>query len=266
MRGRRKWAPRALDSARDRPVSSQTVSAWTPSRAGAVAGALLALIWVVWTRVREAPCPGAVTVEFHPPLPSPGQYRFWLGLPDRPPCEFEVTLPGAERKTSAGCGLARELKTVVRGRETSLVALNFGAAPDRFELRIRRGRELVYDVTLSPKYAPYPTLRTENRRLCGDRARVVPACLRGSSACAPFPARCTGPAECGPGQSCCLTPEWGLEFGVTAASECQSSRDCLAHFGHIGCHSDADCSADQRCQATALARDYTPRVLTCQNR
>lgn len=240
---------------------------WTAQRLGAVVGAVLAIGWVVWVRTRSAPCSGAVTLEFHPPLTDPGTYHFRLAGPDLEPCEFAISLPHPEGlRGSKACRLARELRTSIRDGQLSVSELTFAAAPERFTLQVRRADEPLYDTALEPRYAPYPTARADNPRFCGDRARVVPDCLRGSSACAPYPTRCTGPEGCPHGQSCCLTPEWGREFGARQASECASNARCSAHFGQLACHVDSDCPSDMHCAKAALSADFSPSVLTCQPR
>jgi hypothetical protein len=234
---------------------------------GAVVGALLAVAGVVWLRTRAAPCPGAVTLEFHPPLADPGRYRFELLGASRKPCAFEVPLPAASHDPASGaCDMARELRTQVRDGEVSITALTFAAAPERFTLRVTRNEEPIYDTSLAPKYAPYATTRADNKHFCGERARVVPECLRGSSECPPFLARCTGPEGCQSGQACCLTPEWGRDFGPRAASECSTKTSCLSHFGQLACRVDGDCPKDQKCAPSALAAEFSPTVRICQNR
>lgn len=234
---------------------------------GGIVGALLAVSWVIWLRVRTPPCPGAVTIEFHPPLADPGLYSFQLGLGAPKPCEFSLALPQTGKPgPGAGCGFAREVHTQLRDGTVSIAALTFAAAPQRFQLRVTRNAEPIYQATLEPKYAPYETPRADDKHFCGDRARVVPTCLRGSSECEPFPASCSGPEACGPGQSCCLTPEWGRDFGPRAASECASKSSCFAHFGHLACHADGDCPADLQCTDSALSRSFTPPPRTCEPR
>ena len=51
---------------------------WTAQRLGAIVGAGLAISAVIWLRTRATPCPGAVTLEFHPPLADSGSYRIQL--------------------------------------------------------------------------------------------------------------------------------------------------------------------------------------------
>ncbi|MET0793299.1 MAG: hypothetical protein ABW061_17390, partial [Polyangiaceae bacterium] len=220
---------------------------------------------VIGWRTRAVPCPGAVTLEFHPPLADPGRYRFELLGAGSKPCAFTVTLPPTSSDNSgSACGMARELRTQVRDGEVSIAALTFAAAPERFTLRAKRDAELIYDTLVVPQYAPYATLRAENKHFCGDRARVVPECRRGSSECQPFPTCCTGPEACPNGQACCLTPEWGRDFGPRAASECSTKSSCFAHFGQLACHTDQDCPSNLHCQPSALAAEFLPAVLSCR--
>jgi hypothetical protein len=234
---------------------------------GGIVGAALAIAGVVWLRTRVPPCPGAVTLEFHPPLADLGRYEFRLDLGGDKPCEFAVSLPQtASTVKPSGCGMARELRTQVRDGQVSITELSFAAAPEHFHLRVTRNAEPVYDLNLEPKYAPYETTRADNKHFCGDRARVVPACLRGSSECAPFPLSCIGPEGCAHGSSCCLTPDWGRDFGPRAASECAGQNSCFSHFGHLACHADSDCPSDLQCVASPLASDFSAVVRTCEHR
>jgi hypothetical protein len=236
---------------------------------GAIIGGALAITWVIWIRTRATPCPGAVSLEFHPPLADPGSYRIQLSWPGGKPCELTVVVPldGTQKEhAKTGCGMALQLRTQVQDNQASISGLTFAAAPERFALRVKRNDEAVYDAELTPKYAPYETSRAEDHHFCGDRALVLPPCLRGSSECAPFPASCTGPEDCGPKQACCLTPEWGKDFGPKAGSQCTSTNSCFAHLGHLGCRVDADCPADMRCADRTLASDFSPSVLACQSR
>jgi hypothetical protein len=245
------------------------VSPWTAQRMGAIVGVTLAVSWVIWMRTRAAPCPGAVTLEFHPPFADPGSYHLQLSWEGAAPCELTLKVPldsAAKDHTKTGCGRALQVRTQVQDGRASITGLTFAAAPERFTLRAQRDGEAIYDTELEPKYAPYPTSRAEDHHFCGDRALVLPPCLRGSSECAPFPASCTGPEGCGAKQACCLTPEWGRDFGAKAASECTTTNGCFAHLGHLGCHLDADCPPDMRCGDTLLAADFSPSVLVCQSK
>ena len=231
-------------------------------------GAALAIVGVVWLRTRAKPCPGAVTLEFHPPLADRGSYQIQLSWEGAKPCALTVTLPlDPEQKAGdkPGCGMALQLRTQVQDQQASIAGLTFAASPSRFQLRIHRDSELIYDTQLEPKFAPYPTLRAEDKHFCGDRALVLPPCIRGSSECAPFPARCSGPDECQAKQACCLTPEWGRDFGPQAASECTSTNSCLAHLGRVACRVDGDCPRGMHCGDASLAKDFSRPVAVCRN-
>jgi len=243
------------------------VSPWSAQRIGAVVGAVLAITWVVWMRTRPKPCLGAVTVEFHPPLADAGSYRVRLGLDDGKVCEFAIALPllpNAPLK-QPGCGMPVALATQVSGTQSSIASLTFAAAPEHFRLWLARDGETQYDSELSPHYAPYATTRAEDRHFCGDRARVLPSCLRGSAECAPFPVNCD-PHSCSAGQRCCATPEWGRDFGPHAATECTSARSCFSHFGHLLCQTDSDCPSDMRCDDASFAADFRTSLLGCRPR
>ena len=236
---------------------------------GALVGAGLAIIGVIWVRTRATPCPGAVTLEFHPPLADRGRYLVQLSWEGARPCQFTVDLPldakvGNREKT--GCGMAIQLRTQVQAGQTSLAGLTFAAAPAHFRLQLNRDAERIYDTSLEPRFAPYATTRAEDPHFCGERALVLPACLRGSSECAPFPARCTGPRDCELNRACCLTPEWGRDFGPLAASECTTINSCISHLGHLGCQGDTDCPSGMRCSDSSLAADFSKPVLACRDR
>ncbi|MEI9949311.1 MAG: hypothetical protein WDO74_10075 [Pseudomonadota bacterium] len=235
---------------------------------GAIVGAGLAIAFVIWSRMRATPCPGAVTLEFHPPLADRGSYHIVLSWEGENPCQFSIDLPldaTAKNREKTGCGMALELRTQVQDGLASIAGLTFAAAPAHFRLQVQRDVEPIYDTLLEPKFAPYPTTRAENKHFCGERALVLPRCLRGSSECAPFPARCTGPQDCERKQACCLTPEWGRDFGPRAASACTSTNSCLSHLGHLGCHSDGDCPSGMRCTDTSLAADFSQPVSVCRS-
>lgn len=245
------------------------VSPWTAQRLGAIVGAGLAIAGVIWFRTRATPCPGAVTLEFHPPLTDRGSYHIQLSWEGANPCALTVVLPlDPQQKTreKSGCGMALQLRTQVQDTQVSLAGLTFAAAPASFRLQVKRDSERIYDTLLEPKFAPYATPRAEDKHFCGERALVLPPCLRGSSQCAPFPVRCSGPEECQAKQACCLTPEWGRDFGPHAASECTSTNNCLAHLGRLACHKDGDCPAGMRCDDASLASDFSKQVWVCQNR
>jgi hypothetical protein len=244
------------------------VSPWTAQRLGAIVGVALALSWVIWMRTRATPCPGAVTLEFHPPFADPGSYHVALSWDGAAACELTLKVPldsTTKEHAKTGCGRALQLRTQVQDGQASITGLTFAAAPEHFKLRIQRGAEAIYDCELEPKYAPYETARADDHHFCGDRALVVPPCLRGSSECAPFPASCTGPEGCAATQACCLTPEWGRDFGPKAASACTATSSCFAHLGHVGCHVDADCPRGMRCGDPLLAADFSPPVLVCRD-
>jgi len=249
-----------------RRVTVVHLSPWTAQRLGGIVGAALAITFVIWSRTRATPCPGAVTLEFHPPLVDRGSYRIELSWPGANPCQFTVDLPldvSPKNRGKTGCGMALELRTQVQDGQASVTGLTFAAAPEQFRLRVQRGAEPIYDALLEPKFAPYPTTRAEDKHFCGDRALVLAPCLRGSSACAPFPARCTGPQDCEAKRVCCLTPEWGRDFGSYAASECTSSNSCLSHLGHLACRDDNDCPSAMRCGDTSLAAEFSKPVQAC---
>jgi len=244
------------------------VSPWTAQRLGGIVGAALAIVGVIWFRTRATPCPGAVTLEFHPPLADDGSYRIELGWEGASPCAFSVVLPldpkrGTGEKT--GCGMAVQLRTQVQEARASITGLTFAASPPHFRLRVKRDGEAIYDTELEPRFAPYPTLRAEDKHFCGERALVLPQCLRGSSECAPFPVRCSAPEECQTRQACCLTPEWGRDYGPQAASECTSTSSCLSHLGRLACRVDRDCPEGMRCGDASLASDFAKPVLVCRN-
>jgi len=230
---------------------------------GAIA-ALMAMSFTIWERFRPPPCTGGLFIELHPPLSEPGPYQFQVTLDTgAPPCKFEVPLPIKGVVDTKHCGLTLEMKTLTQGEHTSIVGLAVGAAPKRFRFQVKRGGESIYDARLEPKYTPYPTRREDNKRFCGEQAFVKPECVRGSSQCAPFVAACSGPEACTKPKVCCLSPEWGRDYGVKAASECGSPRSCLDRFARIACHADADCPKDMACNDTTLKNDFSPQVTAC---
>ncbi|MGC4092562.1 MAG: hypothetical protein QM756_32720 [Polyangiaceae bacterium] len=235
-----------------------------------VLGALAAVVfmgWLFWVKLAPARCPGGVFVEFHPPLSEPGPFQFRLALEGaQAPCTFDVPLPLPARVDTSHCGMAVELKTLNSGKHASIAGLTFAAAPKVFSLEVRRNGEKLYDSKVTPHYSPYPTKREENKRFCGEQAFVQPACLRGSSECAPFRSACDGPEDCDKHQVCCASPESAREYGKSASSECSSRRRCVERYGHIGCHADADCAADERCAADTTTADFEPPLLFCQAR
>jgi hypothetical protein len=237
-------------------------------RLGALA-AMLAMGFVFWERFRPPPCTGGVFVELHPPLSEPGPYQFRIALDTgAPPCEFSVPLPLPAKSVvdTKHCGMATELKTRVQGEHASIVGLTFGAAPKHLRFQLKRAGEIIYDLGIDPHYTPYPVRREENKRFCGEQAFVKPACVRGSSGCAPFVASCTGPEACTSPKVCCVSPEWGRDYGVKAASECSFSRGCLNRFGSIACHADSDCPKDMVCDDKSISAEFKPVLVTCRPR
>ena len=162
-------------------------------------------------------------------------------LGGKKPCKFSVSLPPLAARAepaATDCAMARELRTQVRDGALGISELSFAAAPEHFHLHVTRDRELIYESDLRPKYAPYETTRADDKHFCGDRARVVPRCIVGSSECEPFPVTC---------------------------SECSSRNSCFAHFGHLVCQADADCPSDLRCLPTTLSQSFSPALLTCES-
>jgi hypothetical protein len=236
-----------------------------PHLIGAVLGVTAMTGFVLWQRTRPAACTGGVTIELRPPLAAPGPYRFELEVEGiRQPCVFDVPFPIRGRVDTSTCGHAVQLTTRAQGDETKIVALTVGASPDTLRFRVRRHGELLYDTEITPKYGPYETLREESRLFCGERALVAPACVRGSSACAPYEPSCDGPEDCPNGKACCASPEWGREYGPRSATECSSTNRCLDRFGLIACHADSDCPSDMACADTSLAKDFKRPLTACQ--
>lgn len=235
---------------------------------GAIA-ALLAMSFTLWQRFRPPPCTGGLFIELHPPLSEPGPYGFRVALDTgKAPCDFVVPLPLPANGVvdTKHCGMTMELRTRKQGERTSIVGLAVGASPKRFQFQVKRNGESIYDARLEPKYTPYPTKRADNKRFCGEQAFVKPECLRGSSECAPFAAACSGPEACAKPKVCCVSPEWGRDYGARAASECGSARGCLERFARIACHADADCPKDMACDDTSLTNEFKPAVIACRPR
>src|SRR4051812_43921181 len=146
-------SPREARRARSysRPASRATVirvSPWTAQRLGAIVGAALAIVGVIWVRTRATPCPGAVTLEFHPPLADPGSYQIQLSWQGIKPCTLTVHLPLDPKQRSGektGCGMALQLRTQVQDERASIAGLTFAASPARFRLHIKRDSEPIYD-------------------------------------------------------------------------------------------------------------------------
>jgi hypothetical protein len=236
---------------------------------GATAGVLVALTWVIWSRVRPSECSGGVTAEFHPPLVEAGNYAFRITLDDDRSCEFKLSLPldsSAKTLNRTQCKMAIELRTRdLRGR-FALTGFTFAAAPEHFQLRASRNAEVLYDTKVKPKYAPYETTRAESKHFCGERAFVEPPCVRGSSACPPYPVSCDGPEDCPEKKTCCAAPEWGRDWGANAAAECASSQNCLDNLGHIACHADGDCPASMTCSDASMKDHFKPPLTMCKPR
>lgn len=239
----------------------------TPQLLGAAAAVLIVGGWVAWERLRPTPCPGGVFIEFHPPLEALGNYHFRLSLDGaEKACEFDVPLPLPANAQKPACHMALDLRSKLEAGKVRIAGLTFGAAPERFSLQVRHDGELLYDSNVVPTYTPYPMRREESRRFCGDQAFVKPACLRGSSACAPFSASCGPEAPCPGKKVCCASPEWAMEYGPLAATECSSERRCLERYGHIVCATDADCPKDMACEDASLRGEYKPALTMCQPR
>ena len=232
---------------------------------GGVAGVVLMGGWILWKSVGPRPCTGAVFIDFSPPLPAPGPYRFRLELDDRAtPCEFEVPLPDPGAVSTKKCGMRVELSTRDQGAEESITGLTVGASPTRLALKVLRGAELIYDTELEPSYSPYPTTREESKRLCGDRASLVPKCVRNSSACLPFRPACDGPEDCPTGKRCCVNPDQGKKYGAHAAATCESKSRCAERFGLLACHESGDCPKSSTCAPAPFGSDFSPALRTCK--
>ena len=116
-----------------RSANLARVAPWTAQRLGAIVGAALAISWVIYIRTRAVPCPGAVTLEFHPPLADPGKYRIQLIGASATACDFTVALPldgSAKEHAKTGCGMALQLRTQVQDGQASISGLTFAAAPE----------------------------------------------------------------------------------------------------------------------------------------
>jgi hypothetical protein len=239
----------------------------TPQLMGAACAVLVVGGWVAWERLRPPPCPGGVFLEFHPPLSEPGPYHFRVALAGaEKPCEFDVPLPVKEAINTAPCHMALDLKTRSQAGKVSILGLTFGASPQRLTLQVKRNGELLYDTPIVPHYTPYPMRREENKRFCGEQAFVEPACVRGSSACAPFPVSCGAEAKCPAKKVCCVSPEWGKDYGPLAASECSSRQGCFDRLGHIACHADSECPSDMVCDDTSMQNEFTPALTVCRQK
>jgi hypothetical protein len=228
---------------------------------GGALGAIVVGSWFAYSRLRTPPCPGGLFVEFRPPLLGPAPYRFRLELDGGERlCTFEAAPGGTARKLD--CKMALEITSRLQGDVQSIVGAAIAADPEKVRLVVERGAEKVYDTTLEPEYAPYAVRREDERRFCGERAFVKPECLRGSSQCAPFTPSCDGPEDCA-ARICCANPDWGREYGASAATECSSSRACLDRFARIACHADADCAKGSSCSDLSLAKDFSAPLKAC---
>jgi len=221
--------------------------------------------WILWKQLGPRPCTGAVFIDFTPPLPAPGPYRFRLQLDDvATPCEFEVPLPDPGVVSTAACGMRVELLARGQGDESSITGLALGASPKRLALRVLRGAEPIYDTQLEPTYSPYPATRQESRRLCGSRATLAPQCLRKSSACLPFRPACDGPEDCPSRKECCVSADQGRRYGAHAAATCEVKSRCAERFGLVACHASGDCPPGETCAPAPFGSDFAPPLHTCR--
>jgi hypothetical protein len=231
---------------------------------GGVAAVLIVGGYVLAKQLAPRPCSGAVFVEFRPPLVAPGPYRFTLTLDGGAKrCEFEVPLPNPGA-VSPACRMRLELAMAGEGSEAAITGLTVGASPRHLDLQVHRGGELVYDARLDPTYTNYPVTREESQRLCGARARVLPACVRGSSACLPFRPACDGPEDCPKGRVCCINADLGRQYGARSAAECSTSARCVERFGLVACHGSEDCRSQATCERSPFGSDFVPTVMTCR--
>jgi len=231
---------------------------------GGVAGVLLALGWLLWQATRPASCAGAVFVEFAPPLAAPGPYRFLIAGDTMTSCAFDVPLPLVGAVDTSACDLALDLTVRGSGEHTLIAALTVGASPRELRLRVERAGELVYDATMRPQYAEYPARREDDPRFCGARSHVAPACLRGSSQCAPYAPRCRAPSDCDGEQVCCVDPLQAREHGAEAAARCTTERACESSYGALACRRDRDCPRHRPCDDQRFRGEFEPPVTTCR--
>jgi hypothetical protein len=231
--------------------------------AGGISALVFAFGWWSYRKALPAPCPGGVFLELRPPLVSPEPYQFRLELDGgQRVCTFEAAPGGKAHKSD--CKMALEITSRQVGQQQSIVGVAIAGRPERLRLLVRRAGQAVYDALLTPEYSPFAVRRQDDQRFCGERAFVEPACLRGSADCAPYPAECDGPEDCSSPQLCCASAEWGREYGGRAATECSLRRDCLDRFGHVACHSDADCGEGTSCRDASLAGDFRPPLTACR--
>lgn len=230
---------------------------------GAGAAMLLGSFYLGWRVLRGPACHGAVFFELRPPLPAPGPYHFRLDFDEGDKlCEFDVS-PDSRGVQETGCGMALEVQSRVQGTQASIVGLTVAGAPEKLRFSVKRGADTIYDAELEPKYAPYDTPYADSHRFCGERAFLKPSCRRGSAACAPYAAVCDGPEDCEQGKVCCVSPEWGLEYGAHAATECASRARCLARLARFACHGDADCPKGMACTDGSLRAEFAPPLAAC---
>ena len=124
---------------------------------GAILGITVMSGYVLWRRMRPAPCTGGVTLELRPPLEAPGTYRFHVELDGIPqPCEFAVPFPVQGRVDTSTCGHAVELRTRVEGAVSKIVGLTIGAAPESLLFRLTRNGERLYDAVLRTARERHP--------------------------------------------------------------------------------------------------------------
>lgn len=236
----------------------------SPQLLGAILGVVVAVGFVAYQRLRPAPCTGGVFLELRPPLAEAGPYHVKLVLDGGPEvCEFDLALPVKDVDKSR-CRRPLKIETRVQEGVTSLVGLTLGASPDELSFQMTRAGDVIYDTQLEPHYSPYEVRREDERRFCGDRAFLKPACRRGSPECLPFHPSCDGPEDCTDGRACCANPEQGKEYGARVATECRFRRNCLDSFGLLACHADADCPSAMRCNDDSVAKDFSPAVRVCR--
>ena len=239
----------------------------TPRLLGGVAGAVVALSWVAWSRLSPPPCPGALFIDFQPPLLQPGPYHFALYLDDaKTGCEFDVPLPTRQPVHTGRCGMRLELHTQGKDADVSVTGLTAGASPKKLHLVVTRGPELLYDQTVAPSYAAELTPRSESQHFCGKRAEFTAACQRGTSQCLPFAANCDGPEDCANRRVCCASPEAGRSYGYKLATRCTTASYCISRLAHIACHDNDDCPKDMVCTDASFRGEFQPAVTGCQSK
>lgn len=239
----------------------------TPRRAkvlGALAAVLAVSLGLLVSKLRPPPCSGAVFFEFRPPLGEPGSYQLSVDLDHgKRHCELEISLPLVKGPDKSRCPLAVELKTQGHKSASQLVTFAVGDAPEHVRLTVRHGKTLLYDAELTPEYSPYAIERAQGPKFCGDRAFVKPSCIRGTSQCWPFPARCDGPEDCKGKQVCCVDPEWGASYGPSTATECTSQSRCLGRVAEVACRADDDCPQGTKCRRAPYAEQFRGELSVC---